>query len=286
MNFVDALDYFKAFFEINKSNNPQFSHRSFAAKIKWPSSYLSDLIVGRKQLSVQRALQFSEHFKMNALNQERLLWFALANSKSAYEKDFFEKKLRRDPNSLIKDSLSNFEPELANDMITVLRILHWTKRKLSAAEILETFELPTLTLERVSKALEKIEIEKYVNWNPEGVLEKGPSPTLFAGFDHSNTKGNSAYEGLELHKDYAHNFLAFIDKPQSPSTYHSQYVTVPRGQFMPLAIKILELRNWIVDFSTQYVEEAANSETGSYLMQLDLNLFPITREPKGVLKSR
>ncbi|AHZ85295.1 hypothetical protein Bb109J_c2609 [Bdellovibrio bacteriovorus] len=47
---------------------------------------------------------------------------------------------------------------------------------------------------------------------------------------------------------------------------------------MPVAMKLIELRNWIDELSRQHLAQSKSPSTDSYLMQLDLNLFPLTKK--------
>lgn len=279
MPYKDAKDYFKDFFVENKVRDAKFSYRVFANLLNWPASYLSDLSSGRKNLSVTRALEFANYFKMNNAQKEHMLWLALAHSPKNQSDQLLQEKSKTDPNPSLYQKEAGMDQVLWSDIVWALRLMTWKKKRLSVREIEENFEIPGISSLRMQNALDRIEKEKYLQWDDNGELIEGsPLTAAPAEFDHSTTKGDAPYQGIELHRDAVNNFLTFIENPQSPSTYHNHPVVIPRGQFMPVAMKLIELRNWIDELSRQHLAQSKSPSTDSYLMQLDLNLFPLTKK--------
>lgn len=276
VSYSTIKEYFKEFYVINKIKNSEFNYRTFAKELSWPTSYLHDVIVGRKKLSVQRTLQFVDYFKMNNINKEHLLWLTLQQSKKEEQenREAYNKKI--DPNFILYDKDIHNNLSLQNDIALISFLYLWKRKKISADQILQEFAVPSLSIDRINKAADVIEEKNIFQWDKNNQLIN-KNIELSREFDHSNTKGDKRYEGIELHKDAAINFLEFINNPQSPSTYHSRIIAIPKGQFMPIAIKIIELRNWIDEISNQHVADSQEPEKTSRLMQLDLNLFPVQK---------
>lgn len=279
MNFSDARSYFKDFFVNNKVNNSNFSYRLFAKLIGWPPSYLSDLVAGRKNLTVERALEFADFFKMNNINKEHMLWLALANAHKNKLDTFLLQKSEINPNKSLYHGESSMDETLCFDVVWVLQILTWKKKKLNSEELSATFAMPGFTPERLQRALDKIEQENYLEWNDDGSLRgKNIETHPPMVFDHSDTKGDQRYQGIKLHSSSTTNFLKYIDNPHGPSTYHTRPVVIPKGQFLTVAMRMIDLRNWIDELSNQHLAQSADPAKDSYLMQLDLNLFPLNKK--------
>ncbi len=272
--FQNTKDFFKEFYAFNKTRNKFFSFRSFAEAIDWPTSYLSDLVSGRKKLTVAKAQEFSEFFKLNPVEKEHLLLFALPPSEDS------QRKKKMDPNPLLHKHVSPIEnvPDLCN-LIMIVRLLNWKKVNLSAKDIQNKFAI-SLPLAEIQDALNRINELGIFEWNDHGKLEKSHLERIPEFIDHADTKGDRRYEGLEWHQESIQNFLQFIKEPQSPSTYHSSMVAIPRDQFMAIGMKIIELRNWVEEISKQHMETSSHPDESSILMQLDLNLFPVARKPR------
>lgn len=280
VGFSDAQSYFKNFFVTNKISNSQFSYRLFAKLIGWPPSYLSDLVAGRKNLTVERAFEFANYFKMNNLNKEHMLWLALANTHKNNLDTFLQQKSKVNPNASLYQSEAVLDETLLFDVIWVLQILTWQKKKLTVDELLATFEIPGFTADRLMRALDKIEKENYLEWSNDGRLcGKNDKAHLPTAFDHSDTKGDPRYQGIKLHSYSTANFLHYINYPHGPSTYHTRPVVIPKGQFLTVAMKMIDLRNWMDELSNQHMAQSEDPSKDSHLMQLDLNLFPLTKKP-------
>jgi len=149
---------------------------------------------------------------------------------------------------------------------------------MSAEEIIKLFELPLMTVERIQRALDKLQADRNVIWNEDGSLQRllcrRSTMALTIPIQKQRTlRRYRAPSGIcgkfsSLHRKAPISFYLSL-----------ALIAIPRGQFMPVAMKIIELRNWILEYSRQYLEESDNSETGSYLMQLDMNLFPVKKRP-------
>lgn len=280
INFSNAQSYFKDFFVTNKIGHSKFSYRLFAKLIGWPPSYLSDLVAGRKNLTVDRAIEFANYFKMNNINKEHMLWLALANTHKNNQDTFLQQKSKINPNASLYQSESGMDETLWFDVVWVLQILTWKKKKLTVQELVAAFELPGFTVERLQRALDKVEKENYLEWDDDGRLRgKNQVTHLPTSFDHSDTKGDRRYQGINLHSYSTANFLHYVNNPHGPSTYHTRPVAIPRGQFLAVAMKMIDLRNWMDELSNQHLAQSAEPAKDSYLMQLDLNLFPLTKKP-------
>lgn len=268
LNFSDSQAYFKELYTVNKIHNSTFSYRSFAAKIKWPVSYLSDLVAGRKGLTISRAIEFSDFFKLNSVEREHLVLYAMPPD------SLREKRLKHDPNHLLHPNQQLDDLLLTCDILSLYRLLLWKRMKLTASQIHEEF-LVFFEPARLDQALEKIEELGIFKWDNEGRMLSADSDKLPKFIDHYEGREGKKYEGLEWHKAGAMNLISFIEQPKSPSAYNCSFVAIPRGQFMPIAMKILELRNWIEEVSRDHLATSNEPDKSSQLMQLDLNLFPV-----------
>ena len=269
-----ASDYFEVFVTENKAKNSFFSFRYFATLIGWPKSYLSDVTKKRKKLSLQRATEFAEYFKMSGLDKERLIWFSLLEKRSDVSKEFVGTKLDLSAKHVIRPALKNLDIVQHHTMIEVFNLLRFTRKKMTAKEIKENFQIGGFSENDLMQALSTIEKEKLLSWDADGHLSKinGEIP----GFDNYNKTDGKPYLGIELHQKYAENFLDFINSPKSPSTYNSSLVEIKKDQFMPIALKIIELRNFILEISEENQRDLKPTEPRR-MMQINLDFFSIKK---------
>jgi hypothetical protein len=264
--YSDVIVYFKDFFTENKANDKKFSFRVFAKQIGWPTSYLSDLIAGRKTLTLNRALQFAEFSKMKSLDQEHLIRMALRLGSAT-----------TNPIQMFDASRFQIDEKALMDVSWVAHILMWKRKKMTAVEIKSEFALMAVTLERIETALSELERIEAFEWDENGMMKSVKIPPQSLDWDSSEVSGDQNFKGLEQHRESAENFLYFIENPQGPALYNSRPIVIPRGKFNIIATKLMELRNWMDDFSQQHLEDMANPEESSDLLQLDINLFPVTK---------
>ena len=272
--FACATDYFKAFIKENKAANAFFSFRYFAGRIGWPSSYLSDLAKNRKKLSQQRAREFAQHFKMDKLELERLIWFSLMEKPDESIRAIVDQKLTLSPKKVLRPTQE--VPDLIQHHVVseVLCILKFARKKLTATEITEQFAIPGFSLSEIEDALKYIEREKFLSWDKHGSLQTVHRDN--PGFDNHDETDQKPYVGVELHQKYAENFLEFINNPKTPSTYNSGLVEIKKSQFMTVALRMIELRNWILELSAENQKDLNPSEPRR-LLQINLDFFSVKK---------
>jgi uncharacterized protein (TIGR02147 family) len=267
-------DFFTEFIEVNRAKNSFFSFRYFSNRIGWPSSYLSDLSKNRKKLSLKRAEEFSNHFKLSTLESERLIWLALASKVNKNLKNYANKKIKQTPLNILKpqknvDSILKYH--IACEVFTILM---YSRKKLCAREIHEKYAVTGFSIEEIESSLRYIESLKILKWDENGCLIKSEGD--LKGFDNFNKLDNEPFVGIEFHKKTVENFLEFINNPKLPSAYNSGFVEIKKDQFIPIAMKIIELRNWLLEISEQNQCEL-NSNEPRRLMQFNLDFFSLLK---------
>jgi hypothetical protein len=270
--YSNAADFLSELIKCNKAEQSKFSYRIIANKLKWPLSYIPDVIAGRKAFTLLRALQFADYSKMSSSDKERLTWFALLENENEDVKVFFQKKLHLTPNDVLRPAIVLKDADLYNTTAAICSFLILHKRRMTVVEIMQGMYLPYLTKSKVSKCLAEIEKNQYLVWDSSGRLIENNANFIF---DNFNEQDGKPFVNIELHKESAESFLKFIETPKAPSTYHSGIVQIRKGQFMSVALQMISLRNWLLDISNENIS-SANTEESHRLMQFDLNLFPVT----------
>lgn len=138
--FNNAADLFAKIYEINKQDKSSFSHRVFARKMKWPASYLSDVIKGRKKLTLSRGIQFATIFKLTVIQTEHLISLCLAENEDAGVSQYFKTQLKN--KDLTKEKNTSITKEYINSVSDVrslyLReLIIWGQGRKSISELLK-----------------------------------------------------------------------------------------------------------------------------------------------------
>jgi len=71
--YQNTSDFFRDFLTLNREKTQNFSLNYFSMKLKWPRTYLDDLAKKRKPLSINKVSDFSNYFKLSALEREKLV---------------------------------------------------------------------------------------------------------------------------------------------------------------------------------------------------------------------
>lgn len=82
----NAVSFFSELIALN-SDNRAFSQRALSLKLKWPSSYITDILKGRRGLTISRAIQFASYFQFEAANFKKLIFLAIESSVSMEPQD-------------------------------------------------------------------------------------------------------------------------------------------------------------------------------------------------------
>ncbi|MFZ4403757.1 MAG: hypothetical protein ACOYOK_06610 [Pseudobdellovibrionaceae bacterium] len=277
LKYDDVPQLFADFFELNKSKTRGFSHRYFAQKAKWPMSYLSDLIKGRKPLTLTRAVQFSQLVRLDSLQTERLIYLTLLKAKEIEIQKFAKKKISATIEGLYHKTckvpysmIENLEYE------AVMTVLVWARKKIPAQEIkkrLFTFE--DFSEEKINAVIKKLEEHKVISFDQKGHLKDFSFMVLDESRDDPTQSAKAFSTGVHIHKKYAENFIQFAKKDLAPSFYTSGFVEIPRKDFKRIAEKFYELRNWVLEFGQQTSLQKKESVEDTVVFQMTMNLFTL-----------
>lgn len=262
--------FFKDLFLLNKRNKAKFSQRYLAKALDWPASYAADMVKGRKRLTVPRALEFAKLAKLNVLDTEKIVYLALADSASEPVRDHFAEVLKRrnskDSAAYIKTT--EIEQKLFSDIEigAVFEVLKWARRPLEAHDIKKLlFTFTELTVEKINASI-KILIEHGMISIHEAELKILKKELVMDQFN-DGTDG-----GIKIHTQYAKNFTRYTEKPKFPGLFTSGFVEIPKGQFNDVAKKLLEIRNWLLQYSFDNNSLKKETLESSYIYQFDIKL--------------
>lgn len=270
--FFTAKSYLEAFFDLNKEKSRGFSHRNFAAKIDWPISYLSDVFADRKKFTVIRAVQFAQFTGLNSLETERLIYLALCEDSDDAVQTFAKKRIINE--AVHEKRESSLDPEFFYnvDYEAIFATLVWAGKKLEPKEIkalLYTF--PSLTEKRIKAGIDFLTEKEIIKFDSQGKVVSYENDIVL-----DQHKLDSPTEtGVHIHEQYAQSFLHFTRNAQVPCMYNGGYYEIPKAEFMTIARKFLELRNWLEDHCKAAREKGKSKITDTAVFQLDLNLFTI-----------
>ncbi|NUM88068.1 MAG: hypothetical protein HUU37_02585, partial [Bdellovibrionales bacterium] len=147
LKFSDSEAFFREFYEANRRRGASGSYRALARRLKWPISYLSDLIHRRRKLTVHRAVEFARFAKWDSLRSDRLTYFALRDSEDPEIAAFFSRKLaqEQDFTSMTLPRFGGKPPSFAEvadkalysslGAMTVFEVIAWARGRVTRKDI-------------------------------------------------------------------------------------------------------------------------------------------------------
>ncbi|MGE0615763.1 MAG: hypothetical protein AB7P04_08980 [Bacteriovoracia bacterium] len=95
--FPSYRPFLSAFYRENKAERSSFSFRYIASRLQWPTSFFSDVVYGKRELSMKRALEFSRWVGFDAVKTDYFIKLVLAESKDPVVREYFSTHLPRLP---------------------------------------------------------------------------------------------------------------------------------------------------------------------------------------------
>lgn len=99
LGYSSVPEYFTHFKKINI--HPGLGYRQLVSIIKWPVGYLDDVAKNRRQLTIERAIQFGTQAEFNNFEINRLIFMALSEVNKKQTSSYFRRVLEQE-NSYIK----------------------------------------------------------------------------------------------------------------------------------------------------------------------------------------
>lgn len=260
-------DFFSQFVVLNQ-DKVFFSHRYFASKIRWPISYLNDLIKGRRSLTISRCIQLIEFAHLDPIEAERFVFLCLKDNLSEKQKGLVDSKLPKSRGAELYEDATHADLIHQQTTLLVFSTLYWAKKALSAAELIKLTPLFHLEEAKVQASIQFL-IEK-------DVIRVGPGNEIKFLKSHLMLDELYSPEINTLHQDFAKSTVAFYSHFQGPTTLNCGFVELSRSRFPEIQDKLLAFRNWLLDYSMEYATHNPKKRLDETLLfQFDLNLFPV-----------
>ena len=272
--FYSSTEYFADLYALNKSSKKTFSHRAFARKVKWPASYLSDIIKGRRKLTIARGLQFAGSIKLSPAETEYLIFLCLSDYDDPNVSEHFKSVLKS--RNLPKDRQVSFKNYLSlfdNIRGMYLReLLLWGQGKVPLSRLLSA-QIPFPELN------EKAVLEETLNFLLNRKLIRQVAPDhyvvveseLFALDDNEFTKDNP--QPLANHYIHQLEILSRLYKRYTGYGFSfSGYIDICKERYPEIQNKMFELRDWLISLSQEKKSpQLPENET----FQVELHCIPL-----------
>lgn len=260
--------YLEEFININKQDKKSpISFQYLANKLNWPRTYLHDIINHRKNLTVGRALEFSQFAKMDLYDTEKLLYLSLKDSDNQIVNNYFEQQLSQSHNQDRPKLDRSYEIKTNS----FKEIALWQYINL-------TNKIPTLEFlnENISvfKELEKDEYKLLLNTLVKGgAIKIGANNTGRTLVDQLLVEDSQEAQSA-LIRNFAESVIDFSEAFTKPKACYNFMFYLTDGEIKPFHAKIFKLINWIANLVNSYKDRHKNKDLRLY--QFSLNFFPIS----------
>lgn len=271
--FDSCRGYFDSFVKQNSALDPKYSLRFFSSRLDWPRSLISDVIAGRKNLSVERAVQFARSIGLSAVDTELLVCLALKESTNDETRSYFETVAKRQFDARVKTSGEKLEP--LSDPVEYLVVLAYLlfKGKVSDIEKMsaDLYTWPDLTPAKINKILTELQQRKLVTrtitfvWTPlTNDLERDVALASGVSLQKSTLMG------------FAENICRFSMAPQGPFFAHTGIFPLRAHLFDEYFKRSVALRNWL-DAASRDADAPEGVSPKQNLFQVTNTCFPVVK---------
>jgi hypothetical protein len=285
-DYQECMTYLKDFYELNKTLSSSVSYRSLAFDLKWPNSYLNDIILGRKNLTLPRALEFAKFANFNLLETERLICMAMVSSGTFEVQNYFVNKLAKEHNSDSytqnpeKNYASNIDDlqetieELRGDIAAsaILKLLVWSKGSIELKKIPKIlFSFPELSdFKIVNEKIDKLVKNKNIK-----ILSSDSKEILKVEILKSAIYFMITKETASMIAGFPENVARILNHEKVTGVFNLGFLVINKNRSKEIRLKINELRNWMLEVEKEALEDDRLVLTDTLLFQYDINLVPI-----------
>ena len=281
-DYLDCQSYFSDFYENSKKVDETVSFRTLGKQLDWPHSYISDLIHGRKTLTITRALEFAAFAKFSVIDTERLIYMALRSTGDGDVRSYFNERLKFDLNT---DSASDMAKRHAGYVDESDTCIEELKGDIAASALMKFlganpgvkkiqdigklfFSFPELSDAKILKnKLDKLEKNgniKIHHFNEETFEVEVLRFTIFFEIDKNN---------LPVFTNYFENMIRIVNSPKAYGNFNFGYANILQSDLKNVMEKMSMLRNYILELDKNAC--SINNVEDSIMFQYDFNIAPI-----------
>lgn len=276
-DYNDYRQFLKNWVETSiEQKGKEFGYRNLSLNLKWPPSYLNDVVNKRKRLSLAKAWEIALYLDLNATERDYLVALTLKESRVQKVREYAERNIAG-WNKVKPVITKNPNPALHFNILVplVLRLLALiapedrTERKL----VSDFRKLPisaNFDESEIISALRHLQELKLISYrSPIYTIETWPKQPFGEHVTPSKT-----WNMRDLYQRYALCWLKFIEN-RSDENFHlkSSFCLLTLEQMKMIANKIDELRDLTLNFDQSNASES--DEKQLRLVQYNYNLLEI-----------
>lgn len=283
-NYSSYQNYLSDFYKLNRKSNGVGSYRFYAQKLKWPVSYLNEVITGKKKLTLNRALQLSRFLKFDGIDVERLIFLTLKDSEDSTIKNYFTQKVMKEGHTQGYFDITEKKTSADKNMFLVTEEIFSDISLLAIADVI-VMNRGQIGLSEIAQLLysfpelkdSQILIKKIEVLEKHGIIKRKIIQKKVVGFDYRNEcLAFSIDKKTVKHMvQYAENYIKIITSPQPKGWITSGFIKLSKDRLSEAKKRILAFRNWLLELETEVMNDPNYNEKNVLVFQMDINLLSI-----------
>lgn len=266
MEYLNYREFLRDLFQWQKGNDPHFSQKKIQYSLGISSSgFLSNVIMGRKNLNANHAVKMTRILKMNHADAryfEGLVSYTQARTEEEKTEFFNRLTLLRSAQlaHLPVETHSLFSKWYYVAIREVIDLIHWKEDWNLLANSLQ----PPIRVEEAKEAVETLLKLNLVRWNHEGILE-----TCDSGISTGDEVASK-------------HLIAFQRKTMDLASSALDDVAAEFREISVLTMGLSEdsfwnIKNEIRHFRKRLAKIAMEDKNANRLYQLNFQLFPLSQ---------
>jgi hypothetical protein len=248
-----------------------FSQRSFSMKIGWPISCISDVLSGRRSLTLERAIQLGNFLKLNPLDFEKLIYLTISDSIGDPE------ALKRIKTGQVAERGT---PIVDDDLLTsaktmlVYEAIRWLGEFATLEKVSTIANERRIDHESVKLILQALIEKKMIAKN--GSIYQVLKPGCTSDVEVNDKVPEKKSSPGKLWQEFAEFQQIFLEDPKSHAFFCSHLLIMSKSKFNEVREKMNAFNNWIMENDLKDADIEAFDD--ARIFQFDLNLSPIVNE--------
>lgn len=280
--FSSVSSYFEEIYTLNKKlNKNKFSHRFFARKLNWPSSYLLDIIKKRKKITLLRSLQFIEAFKLSPSEAEYFINLGLAESEDVNVSHFFKDKIKnRDISDALKTPFDQYLVFIKNMPAVYLReLIIWGQGQKPIEDLLKLqIAFPELLDDQfLNQTLDFLINKKLIKEKSPNIYVVDKDVKDLLALDDGSFFANNSHILADMHIHSLDSLIRLykndvFNKQKNNVITFSSYLDIADDRVQEVKQKLCELREILVSYTREKKPSEANK---TKCFQFEMHFVPM-----------
>jgi len=271
-------------YKMNRKKSGVGSYRFYAQKLKWPVSYLNEVIAGKKKFTLNRALELSMFLKLDGVDIERLIFLTLKDNDHRSIRDYFTSKIHKEgqTDGYFDISEKNLAPE--ESMLLIPEEIYSDLSLLALADVIVMHE-GKITLTEIPKLLfsfpelkdPKVLVSKIEVLEKHEILKRKLKQRKVVGFEFKKQRlVFSIDKNTAVHMgQFAENYKKIITSKHPRGWITSGFVKLSKDRLFEAKKRLLAFRNWLLDLETDVMNDPNYDPKNVLIFQMDVNLLSI-----------